>query len=65
MKLAGLLIFISDIHSMGLRNTEGLQFTTSWYWDLNDDTRKFAAKFFEKDQAHARRNPGRLITPPP
>ncbi|MFN7154229.1 MAG: ABC transporter substrate-binding protein [Acidovorax sp.] len=48
MKLAGLLIFISDVHSLGLRNTEGLQFTTSWYWDLNDDTRKFAAKFFEK-----------------
>ena len=48
MKLAGLLIFISDIHSMGLRNTEGLQFTTSWYWDLNDDTRKFANAFFAK-----------------
>jgi branched-chain amino acid transport system substrate-binding protein len=48
MKLAGLLIFLSDVHSLGLRNTEGLQFTTSWYWDLNDDTRKFAAKFFEK-----------------
>lgn len=48
MKLAGLLIFISDIHSMGLRNTEGLQFTTSWYWDMNDDTRKFANRFFEK-----------------
>ncbi|MBU0745962.1 MAG: ABC transporter substrate-binding protein [Gammaproteobacteria bacterium] len=48
MKLAGLLIFLSDVHSLGLRNTEGLQFTTSWYWDLNDDTRKFATKFFEK-----------------
>lgn len=48
MKLAGLLIFISDVHSLGLRNTEGLQFTTSWYWDLNDDTRKFSARFFEK-----------------
>ncbi|MDR6216367.1 ABC transporter substrate-binding protein [Paracidovorax wautersii] len=48
MKLAGLLIFYSDIHSLGLRNTEGLQFTTSWYWDLNDETRKFADKFMEK-----------------
>ena len=48
MKLAGMLIFISDIHSMGLRNTEGLQFTTSWYWDLNDESRKFANRFFEK-----------------
>ena len=48
MKLAGLLIFFSDVHSLGLRNTEGLQFTTSWYWDLNDETRKFSARFFEK-----------------
>ncbi|MDA8447702.1 ABC transporter substrate-binding protein [Paracidovorax valerianellae] len=48
MKLAGLLIFFSDIHSLGLKTTEGLQFTTSWYWDLNDDTRKFADKFMEK-----------------
>ncbi|MBV7427713.1 MULTISPECIES: ABC transporter substrate-binding protein [unclassified Acidovorax] len=56
MKLAGLLIFISDVHSLGLRNTEGLQFTTSWYWDLNDDTRKFAARFFEK----TKRMPGEI-----
>jgi len=48
MKLAGLLIFISDVHSLGLKNTEGLLFTTPWYWDLNDETRKFAARFFEK-----------------
>ncbi|WP_287984537.1 ABC transporter substrate-binding protein [Diaphorobacter sp.] len=48
MKLAGLLIFFSDVHSLGLRNTEGLQFTTSWYWDLNDETRKFADKFMAK-----------------
>ncbi|GKT23435.1 ABC transporter substrate-binding protein [Acidovorax sp. SUPP3334] len=48
MKLASLLIFFSDIHSLGLKTTEGLQFTTSWYWDLNDDTRKFADKFMEK-----------------
>ena len=48
MKTAGLLVFLSDIHSLGLKNTEGLLHTTSWYWDLNDDTRKFAARFFEK-----------------
>ncbi|MDM0113267.1 ABC transporter substrate-binding protein [Variovorax sp. J22R133] len=48
MQLAGLLIFLSDIHSLGLKNTEGLVHTTSWYWDLNDDTRKFAARFFDK-----------------
>ncbi len=48
MKLAGLLIFFSDIHSLGVKNTEGMQFTTSWYWDLNDETRQFADRFMEK-----------------
>ena len=48
MKLAGLLIFFSDIHSLGVKNTEGLQFTTSWYWDMNDESRKFADKFMAK-----------------
>jgi len=48
MKLAGLLMFITDVHSLGLKNTEGLQFTSSWYWDMNDETRKFAKRFFEK-----------------
>ncbi|MBS79178.1 ABC transporter substrate-binding protein [Variovorax sp.] len=48
MKTAGLLVFLTDIHSLGLKNTEGLLHTTSWYWDLNDDTRKFANRFFEK-----------------
>jgi branched-chain amino acid transport system substrate-binding protein len=48
MKTAGLLVFLSDIHSLGLKNTEGLLHTTSWYWDLNDESRKFANRFFEK-----------------
>ena len=48
MKTAGLLVFLSDIHSLGLKNTEGLLHTTSWYWDLNDKTRAFAKKFFDK-----------------
>ena len=48
MKMAGLLLFITDIHSLGLKNTEGLQFTSSWYWDLNDETRKFGKHFFDK-----------------
>lgn len=48
MKPVGLLIFFSDIHSLGVKNTEGLQFTTSWYWDMNDDSRKFADKFMAK-----------------
>ena len=48
MKTAGLLVFLSDIHSLGLKNTEGLIHTTSWYWDLNDESRKFGKRFFEK-----------------
>ena len=50
MKIAGLLVFLSDIHSLGLKDTEGLLLTTSWYWDLNDETRKFANRFFEKNK---------------
>ena len=48
MKLAGLLLFLTDIHSMGLESTKGLQFTTSWYWDLNDESRAWAQRFYEK-----------------
>ena len=48
MKLAGLLVFINDIHALGLKNTEGLLTTDSWYWDQNEETRKFSARFFEK-----------------
>ena len=48
MKTAGLLVFLSDIHSLGLKNTEGLLHTVSWYWDMNDESRKFAEKFFAK-----------------
>jgi branched-chain amino acid transport system substrate-binding protein len=43
--LAGLLIFISDIHSLGLKTAQGLIFTETWYWDLNDGSRAFAKKF--------------------
>jgi branched-chain amino acid transport system substrate-binding protein len=48
MKLAGLLVFINDVHSLGLQNTQGLLMTNSWYWDTNDATRKFAKRFYEK-----------------
>lgn len=48
MKIAGLLVFLSDIHSLGLKNTGGLLHTTSWYWDKDDESRKFADKYFAK-----------------
>ncbi|MDA8447703.1 ABC transporter substrate-binding protein [Paracidovorax valerianellae] len=48
MKMAGLLVFVTDIHSLGLKNTEGLLLTTSWDWNLDDKTRAFGRKFFAK-----------------
>jgi branched-chain amino acid transport system substrate-binding protein len=47
-QLAGLLIFISEIHALGLKNAQGLYATTAFYWDLNDETRKWSKRFFEK-----------------
>jgi branched-chain amino acid transport system substrate-binding protein len=52
---AGLLVFISDVHALGLQVAQGLILTTSFYWDLNDETRKFAEKF-------AARTGGRMPT---
>lgn len=48
MKPIGLLVFINEIHSLGLANTEGLQVADSWYWNQDDASRKFAKRFFEK-----------------
>lgn len=48
MKPAALLAFISDIHALGLDTAQGLYYTTSWYWDLNDKTRTFAKRFFDQ-----------------
>ncbi len=48
MKVAGLLVFINDVHSLGLANTEGLQLADSWYWNQDDASRKFAQRFFAK-----------------
>src|SRR6266568_442115 len=42
--LAGLLVFLSDIHGLGLEKAQGLIFTETFYWDLNDQTRAFAKR---------------------
>jgi branched-chain amino acid transport system substrate-binding protein len=47
-KLAGLLVFISDIHSLGLQTANGLQLTEAFYWDQNDATRAWSKRFFDK-----------------
>jgi branched-chain amino acid transport system substrate-binding protein len=48
MKLAGLLVFINDIHSLGLKTTQGMYLTDSWYWNQSAETRAWARKFFDK-----------------
>ncbi|HET7887202.1 MAG TPA: ABC transporter substrate-binding protein [Bradyrhizobium sp.] len=52
-KLAALLLFINDVHSLGLKTAQGLTFTESFYWDLNDNTRAFSKRFSEKANNHA------------
>ncbi len=48
MKPAALLVFLSDIHSVGLDIAQGLILTDGWYWDLDDRTRAFAKRFYDK-----------------
>jgi branched-chain amino acid transport system substrate-binding protein len=43
--LAGLLVFLSDVHGLGLEKAQGLILTTTFYWDMNDQTRAFAKRF--------------------
>jgi branched-chain amino acid transport system substrate-binding protein len=46
--LAGMLVFITDIHSLGLPVTQGMYVTSGWYWDLNDETRAWSKRFFDR-----------------
>ena len=48
MRPAALLVFITDVHAMGLDIAQGLVLTTAWYWDLDDRTRAFAKRFYDK-----------------
>jgi len=50
-KLAGMLVFITDVHSMGLDIAQGLQFTTAFVWNQNDETRAWSERFFERHGA--------------
>jgi branched-chain amino acid transport system substrate-binding protein len=43
--LAGLLVFLTDVHGLGLDKAQGLIFTETFYWDYNDQTRAFAKRF--------------------
>ncbi len=46
--LAGLLMFISDVNSLGLKTTQNMYLTEGFYWDLNDATRAWSKRFFER-----------------
>jgi branched-chain amino acid transport system substrate-binding protein len=52
-KLAALLLFINDVHSLGLKTAQGLTFTESFYWDMNDQTRAWSKRFAEKANKNA------------
>src|ERR1041385_8696067 len=49
-KLAGLLVFLTDVHSLGLQTAQGLILTNTFYWDMNDQTRAFAKRFSAQDK---------------
>ncbi|NDP48248.1 MAG: ABC transporter substrate-binding protein [Sulfuriferula multivorans] len=48
MKVATPLMFLTDIHALGLQQAQGLYFTDGWYWDQNDESRKWSKRYFEK-----------------
>jgi branched-chain amino acid transport system substrate-binding protein len=52
IKLAGLLVFISDVHALGLQTAQGLNLTESFYWDLNDRTRAFTTRVLKKTDGY-------------
>jgi branched-chain amino acid transport system substrate-binding protein len=47
---AGLLVFLTDVHALGLPTAQGLIFTETFYWDMNDRTRAFAKRFAERNR---------------
>ncbi|MDD0976422.1 ABC transporter substrate-binding protein [Pseudomonas fontis] len=47
-QLAGMVVFLNDIHAMGLDVTQGLMLTTGWYWDMNDESRAWAQRYFKR-----------------
>lgn len=52
-KLAGLLLFISDVHSLGLNVAQGLNLSSTFYWDMNDQTRAFGKRFSDRMKTKA------------
>ncbi len=53
-RLAALLMFITDVHSLGLNAAQGLEFTLTYYWDANDQTRAFAERYSKRSKNNAK-----------
>src|SRR5262249_29830563 len=49
-KLLALLIQITDVHSLGLKAAQGMTMTDGFYWDMNDETRAFSKRYYERMQ---------------
>ncbi|WP_416139756.1 ABC transporter substrate-binding protein [Halomonas sp. HK25] len=47
-QLAGLLVFLNDVYAMGLQTTQGLLLTTGWYWNMDDESREWAERYYER-----------------
>ncbi|WP_290785052.1 ABC transporter substrate-binding protein [Halomonas sp.] len=47
-QLAGLLVFLNDVHAMGLETTQGLLLTTGWYWDMDEEAREWSERYYER-----------------
>ncbi len=50
MKMAGLLVFVNDIHALGLGVTQGMYLTDGWYWDQSDETRAWTKRFMARNK---------------
>ena len=64
MKPAALLVFVTDIHSLGLQTAQGLYLTTGWYWDLNDGDARLRQALFRQDEQGTDHGSGRRTTRP-
>ncbi|KPQ24137.1 ABC transporter substrate-binding protein [Halomonas sp. HL-93] len=49
-QLAGLLIFLNDVHALGLEATQNLLLTTGWYWDMDEESREWAERYYEEEE---------------
>lgn len=47
-QLVGMVVFLNDVHSMGLDVTQDLMLTTGWYWDMNDETREWSQRYYDR-----------------